>query len=95
MNIDQNIKAIEKANTKVVGFLENSFVKYGFLIFIVIRIIFIDRMESWYLELFNNTFVKIIYALLVAYSACFECFAYFVNSSLIDYVYSFAVLADD
>jgi len=72
MNIDQNIKAIEKANTKVVGLLENPFVKYGFLIFIVIRIIFIDRMEDWYLELFNNTYVKIIYALLVAYSACFD-----------------------
>jgi hypothetical protein len=72
MNIDQNIKAIEKTNTKVVGILENPFVKYGFLIFIVIRIIFIDRMDSWYLELMNYTSVKIIYALLVAYSACFD-----------------------
>jgi hypothetical protein len=72
INLEQNLKAINKTNNKVVDILENPFVKYGFLIFIVIRIIFIDSIEMWYLELFNNTSVKIIYALLVAYSACFD-----------------------
>lgn len=72
MNIDQNLKDVSKINKNVIGLLENPFVKYGFLIFIVIRIIFIDRMEEWYLNLFNYTSFKVIYALLVAYSACFD-----------------------
>ena len=29
-------------------------------------------METWYLELFNYTSVKVVYALLIAYSACFD-----------------------
>ena len=71
-SLDQNLKVVSNVNNNIVGLLENPFVKYGFLIFIVIRIIFIDRMETWYLELLNYTSVKIIYALLVAYSACFD-----------------------
>ena len=70
--MDINVKDITKLNNNVVGLLENPFVKYGFLIFIVIRIIFIDRMEDWYLNLFSYTSFKVIYALLVAYSACFD-----------------------
>jgi hypothetical protein len=71
-NIDEHIKTVNKLNNRFIDILENPFIKYGFLIFIVIRIMFIDRMEEWYLELFNYTSVKIIYALLVAYSACFD-----------------------
>jgi len=72
INLEQNLKSVIKANNKLIDILENPFIKYGFLIFIVIRIIFIDKMEMWYLELFNYTSVKVIYALLVAYSACFD-----------------------
>jgi hypothetical protein len=72
INLEQNLKELQKANNKLVNILENPFIKYGFLIFIVIRIIFIDKMDMWYLELFNNTSIKIVYALLVAYSACFD-----------------------
>jgi hypothetical protein len=72
INLDQNIKSVDKLNNKFVDILENPFVKYGFLIFIVIRIIFINQMGTWYLELFNYTSVKVIYALLIAYSACFD-----------------------
>lgn len=72
IDLNQNIKQINKLNNKFIDILENPFIKYGFLIFVVIRIIFIDTMEMWYLELFNYTSVKVIYALLVAYSACFD-----------------------
>ena len=72
INLDQNIKSVAKLNNKFVDILENPFVKYGFLIFIVIRIIFINQMETWYLELFNYTSVKVVYALLIAYAACFD-----------------------
>jgi hypothetical protein len=53
-------------------FFDNPFVKYGFLIFVVLRIIFISDMEDYYINLFNYPIVKIIYALLIAYSACFD-----------------------
>ena len=71
-NIDENLKSVSKLNNKFVDILENPFVKYGFLIFVVIRIIFINTVETWYLELFNYTSIKIVYALLIAYSACFD-----------------------
>lgn len=71
-NLDQNIKVVNKLNNKFIDILDNPYIKYGFLIVIVIRIIFIDHMEEWYLNLLDHTSVKIIYALLVAYSACFD-----------------------
>lgn len=71
-NIDGNLKTVAKLNSKFVDILENPFVKYGFLIIVVILIIFIDTMQPWYLKLFNYTSIKIFYALLVAYSACFD-----------------------
>ena len=68
----QSVKVIDKANTTVINTLSNPYIKYGFLIFIVIRILYIDKMGMWSLELFNYGIVKVIYALLVAYSACFD-----------------------
>lgn len=70
--IQKPLNEVNKINNKVVGILENPFIKYGFLIFIALRIYFIDRMQEWYLDLFTYTSVKVIYALLVAYSACFD-----------------------
>lgn len=72
LNLNQSLKTVEKANTKFLDFFNNPFVKYGFLIFVVLRIIFISDMDDYYLNLFNLPIVKIIYALLVAYSACFD-----------------------
>jgi hypothetical protein len=71
-DIKQGVKIVEKANNKFVDFLNNPFIKYGFLIFVVLRIIFISDIEDYYLHLFNHPVVKIIYALLIAYSACFD-----------------------
>lgn len=72
LNINQSFKKVEKVNTKFLEFVDNPFVKYGFLIFAVLRIIFISDMEDYYINLFNYPIVKIIYALLIAYSACFD-----------------------
>lgn len=72
LNLNQSLKTAEKANTKILSFFDNPFVKYGFLIFAVLRIIFISDMDDYYLNLFNYPSVKIIYALLIAYSACFD-----------------------
>lgn len=72
LNINKGLKTVEKANNKFLDFFNNPFVKYGFLIFVVLRIIFISDMEDYYINLFNYPIVKIIYALLIAYSACFD-----------------------
>lgn len=72
LNLNHNMKTVEKVNTKLLDFLNNPFIKYGFLIFVVLRIIFISDMDDYYLNLFNLPIVKIIYALIVAYSACFD-----------------------
>lgn len=71
-NLNQTLKTVEKVNSKFLDFFDNPFVKYGFLIFVVLRIIFISDMDDYYINLFNYPIVKIIYALLVAYSACFD-----------------------
>lgn len=62
LNLNQSLKTAEKANTKILSFFDNPFVKYGFLIFAVLRIIFISDMDDYYLNLFNYPSVKIIYA---------------------------------
>ena len=70
--LNQTVKLVEKTNKSVLDFFENPFVKYGFLIFVVLRIIFISDMEEYYMNLFNYPIIKITYALLIAYSACFD-----------------------
>ena len=69
---NDTVKVVARANISVIKLLHNPYVKYGFLIFVVLRIIYIDKISSWSLEIFNYGTVKIIYALLVAYSACFD-----------------------
>lgn len=70
--MDKNFQAVANLNNKVITLFENPFVKYGFLIFIVLRIMFIERMDDWYLELFDYWLYKIVYAILVAYSGCVD-----------------------
>ena len=72
LNLNQSLKTVDKANNILLSFFDNPFVKYGFLIFTVLRIIFISDMDDYFLNLFNYPSVKIIYALLIAYSACFD-----------------------
>ena len=63
---------ISKNNDTVISFLENPVVKYCSLIFITILIIFIEKIKIEYLEVFDLDMFKIIYALLIAYTACFD-----------------------
>jgi hypothetical protein len=70
--MDDTIKTVEKTNNIVVNFFRNPIIKYGFLILAVFRIIFINSIDDSYLNLLNNTWVKVIYALLIAYAACFD-----------------------
>ena len=70
--VDNTIQNVEVVNKSVVSLFKNPFIKYGFLIFVVIRIIFINIMGDYYLELLDYTWMKVTYAFLVAYSACFD-----------------------
>ena len=65
-------KIVNKANIKVINTLSNPYIKYIFLIIIILQIIYIDKISVQLLEVFNYGIVKIIYALLIAYSACFD-----------------------
>ena len=65
-------KEVKKINNKFINILRSPYVRYTFLIYIVFRLIYINSTSEWYLELLNSNNVKIIYALLVAYSACFD-----------------------
>jgi hypothetical protein len=70
--IEQSLKTVDKVNNKFLDILDNQFVKYGFLIFVVLRIIFITDMDDYYLNMSNRPVIKIISALFIAYAACFD-----------------------
>lgn len=62
----------EKLNNSLILFLEHPIIKYGFLILIILQIMFIDQISKNYLEIFDNSLFKIVYAFFIAYSACFD-----------------------
>ena len=64
--------SINKSNTKFISFLEEPIIKYSVLIFITLLIIFINKIDTNVLEVFDLCMFKIIYALLIAYTACFD-----------------------
>ena len=64
--------SINKSNTKVISVLEDNRVKYTVLILITLLIIGIDKIDTKVLEVFDLCMFKIIYALLIAYTACFD-----------------------
>ena len=66
------ISIISKSNNSLITFLEKPVVKYSILILVTLLIIFIDKIEIHYLELFKNDMFKLIYTLLVVYTACFD-----------------------
>ena len=66
------LTTLSRYNDKLITFLENPIIKYGFLILVVLQIITIDKLNTSYLQLFNDTYFKIIYAFLIAYYACFD-----------------------
>ena len=63
---------LNKWNNRLIDDLENPIIKYGFLILVVIKIILIDYIPTSYLKIYNNIIVKVIYAFVIAYCACFD-----------------------
>ena len=66
------LKNLLKLNDKLITFFENPIVKYGFLILVVLQIIFICQIPMIYLSYYENIWAKVLIALLIAYSACFD-----------------------
>ncbi len=66
------INPIVKLNNGLISSLENPVIKYSFLILLTVLILFIDKIEVKYIELFDNTLFKIIYALFIAYTVCID-----------------------
>ena len=63
---------ISKSNDNFISFLENPVVKYCVLIFITLLIISIEKIETSFLEVFDLDIFKVVYALFIAYTACFD-----------------------
>ena len=70
--MSSTINTLSKWNNRLINDLENPIIKYGFLILVVIKIMTIDYMSIEYLKIFNNNIVKVIYAFVIAYCACFD-----------------------
>jgi len=64
--------SIVKSNDSFISFLEKPVVKYSILIFITLLIILIEKINIEYLEVFDLDIFKVVYALLIAYTACFD-----------------------
>jgi hypothetical protein len=63
---------ITKSNNSLITFLESPVVKYSILIIVTILIIVIDKIDINYLEIFENDMFKLIYSLIIVYTACFD-----------------------
>lgn len=66
------LNTLNKWNNRLIEDLENPIIKYGFLILVVVKIMTIDYVSTEFLEIYNNIVVKIIYAFIIAYCACFD-----------------------
>ena len=66
------ISIISKSNNSLITFLESPVVKYSILIIVTILIIVIDKIDINYLEIFENDMFKLIYSLIIVYTACFD-----------------------
>ncbi len=66
------MNTLNKLNNRLIEDLENPIIKYGFLILVVIKIMLIDYIPTSYLKIYNNIIVKVIYAFVIAYCACFD-----------------------
>lgn len=64
--------SLVKSNDNFISFLEKPVVKYSILIFITLLIILIEKIDTVYLEVFDLDIFKIVFAFLIAYTACFD-----------------------
>ena len=70
--MSSTMNTLNKWNNRLIENLENPIIKYGFLILVVIKIMVIDYIPTSYLEIYNNIIVKVIYAFVISYCACFD-----------------------
>ena len=66
------INSLIKLNDMIVSIMEKPVIKYVFLIYTILRILSIQYVNTSVLEVYDIYIVKIIYGLLIAYSACFD-----------------------
>jgi hypothetical protein len=66
------LHTIINLNNKLIKFFEIQVVKYTLLILIVLRIISISYTSDWYLTSVDNMWTKVLFALFISYSACFD-----------------------
>lgn len=66
------LNSLNNLNDKIITFFNVPIVKYGFLILVVINILVMEYITTSYLEIYNLTGVKVLYAFLIAYCACFD-----------------------
>jgi len=64
--------SLVKSNDNFISLLEKPVVKYSILIFITVLIILIEKIDTAYLEVFDLDIFKIVFAFLIAYTACFD-----------------------
>ena len=67
-----SLAMLSKLNNSIIKFLGEPIIKYGFLLLIILQIMFVKKIKTSYLEIFNNNKFKVIYAFLIAYYACFD-----------------------
>jgi len=70
--MDSPVNKFSKLNDSIIKVLEKPIIKYGMLIIIIGQIIAIKELSTAYLDIFNNTYFKVIYAFVIAYYACFD-----------------------
>jgi len=70
--MSSSMNTLSKLNNSMIGFLEKPVIKYGFLILVVLQIIFIANLSTSYLQIFDDNVFKVIFAFLIAYYACFD-----------------------
>ena len=66
------INSLSRLNDMIVNVMEKPIIKYGFLIYTILRILTIQYISTSFLELYDIYIVKIVYGLLIAYYACFD-----------------------
>jgi len=67
-----SLAMLSKLNNSIIKFLGEPIIKYGFLLLIILQIMFVKKIKTSYLEIFNDNKFKVIYAFLIAYYACFD-----------------------
>lgn len=66
------MQSLTNLNKKIISFLELPVVQYSFLAIIVLRILAMDQISNWYLNIYMYTWFRVFMGLLIAYTALFD-----------------------